>query len=112
MTQWVKIAGVLVVPRPSLDCRRLASRCGGRLVGTDVERFCGDVGVRIRDVLREYGCPVRRVAVTLGWGDVFAIDEGDKAVDGSECIDVVREEVESRFDVVIVPFVGQVPVLL
>ena len=110
--QWVKVAGVLIVPRPSLDCRQLWDRCGARLAGTDVERFCGDVDRAIREVLLDYGCPVRRVAVSLGWGSVYAVDERDVGEGGVKCVDVVYEVVKSRFDVAIVPFVGQVPVLL
>jgi len=112
MIQWVRVAGILVVPRPSIDCRRLWARCGEKLAGTDVERFCDDVDRAIRDVLMDYGCPVRRVAVNLGWGSVYIVDERDRTNDGGDCIDVVREAISSRVDVVIVPFVGQVPILV
>jgi len=110
---WVKIAGFLVVPRPHVDCRRLFEKCGERAVGLeDVERMCNDVDRELRETLLDYGCPVRRVLTDLGWGNVYAIDEKDKTKDGSYCIDVVREVVNTRYDVAIIPFIGQVPVEL
>jgi len=109
---WVKVSGFLVVPRPRVDCRQLWGRCGEKLVNTDVEKFCEDVDRAVREALMDYGCPVRRVSVDLGWGNVYAIDEGDKTRDGGNCIDVIREVVKSRYDVTIIPFVGSVLVLL
>jgi len=110
---WVRVAGFLVVPRPHIDCRRLFAKCGERAVGLDdVERMCGDVDRALRETLVDYGCPVRRVVVDLGWGNVYVVDEGDKTSNGGDCIDVVREVVNTRYDVVIVPFVGQVPIFV
>jgi len=113
MIQWVRVAGFLVVTRPSIDCRRLFAKCGERVVGLeDVERMCSDVDRALREALVDYGCPVRRVAADLGWGSVYVVDERDKASNGGDCIDVVREVINTRYDVVIIPFVGQVPILV
>jgi len=110
VTQWVEVSGFIVVPRPSVDCRYLWFKCGEKVLGSDVEKLCGDIDRAIREVLRDYGCPVRRVVVDLGWGFAYAIDELDKTSDGGKCINVLREVVRSRYDVMIIPFVGQVPV--
>jgi len=110
VTQWVKASGFLIVPRPGLDCRMLWFKCGEKAVGSGIEKLCGDIDRQIRSALAESGCPVRRVVVDLGWGNVYLVDELDRTEGGEKCIDMVREVISSRYDAVFIPFVGQVPV--